>query len=74
MGGMSQIGQELGRGAEGVSDLEAQVATTRELVAFAKQRGIDLGPTCNDWAFLKDGRFMSLWRCRIRSITVCKGQ
>jgi hypothetical protein len=45
-----------------MNHLESQVATTQELVAFAKQRAVDLSPTCYDWAFLNDGRFISLWR------------
>ena len=45
-----------------MNDLESQLATTRELVAFAKQRGVDISPTCYNWAFLKEGRFISLWR------------
>lgn len=45
-----------------MNDLESQLAMARELVAFAKQRGIDLSPTCHDWAFLNEGRFLSLWR------------
>jgi hypothetical protein len=45
-----------------MNDLESQVATTQELVAFAKQRGVDLSSTCYDWAFLNGGRFISLWR------------
>jgi hypothetical protein len=45
-----------------MNDLESQMATAQELVTFAKQRGIDLSPTCYDWAFLAEGRFISLWR------------
>ena len=45
-----------------MNDLESQKATAQELVAFAKQRGVDLSSTCYDWAFLSQGRFISLWR------------
>ncbi len=45
-----------------MNDLESQLATARELVAFAKQLGVDLSSTCHDWAFLNEGRFISLWR------------
>jgi hypothetical protein len=45
-----------------MNDVESQLATARELVAFAKLRGIDLSSTCHDWAFLSGGRFISLWR------------
>jgi hypothetical protein len=45
-----------------MNDLESQEATARELVAFAKQRGIDISATCYDWAFLNGGRFIFLWR------------
>jgi hypothetical protein len=49
------------RGLE-MNDLESQEATTRELVTFAKQRGVDLSSTCCDWIFLNEERFISLWR------------
>jgi hypothetical protein len=45
-----------------MNDLESQLATTRELIDFAKQRGIDLNSACHNWAFLSEGRFISLWR------------
>ena len=45
-----------------MNDPESQGATAQELVAFAKQRGVDLSSTCYDWAFLNEGRFISLWR------------
>src|SRR5262249_37886853 len=45
-----------------MNDLESQEATARELVAFAEQRGFDLSSSCHDWAFLDDGRFISIWR------------
>jgi hypothetical protein len=45
-----------------MNDLESQVATIQEMVAFARQRGVDISPTCYDWAFLNGGRLISLWR------------
>jgi hypothetical protein len=45
-----------------MNDLESQEATAQELVALAKQRGFDLSSTCHDWAFIDQGRFISLWR------------
>ena len=42
--------------------LESKLATTHDLVTLAKLRGVDLSSTSQDWAFLKDGRFISLWR------------
>ena len=45
-----------------MNDLESQEATAQELVAFAKQRGIDLSSTCYDFAFFNEGRFLLLWR------------
>ena len=45
-----------------MNDLESQLATAQELVAFAKQRGVDLSSTCHELAFLNEGRFISLWR------------
>ena len=45
-----------------MNDLESQEATSQELVAFAKQRGIDLGSIWHDFAFFNDGRFILLWR------------
>ncbi len=45
-----------------MNDLESQLATVRELVALAGQRGVDLSSICHNWAFLKDGRFISIWR------------
>ncbi len=44
-----------------MNHLESQVPTTQELVAFGRQRGVDLSPACHDWAFLNEGRFISLW-------------
>jgi hypothetical protein len=43
-------------------ELESQQATARELLSLARQRGFDLGTICYDRAFLKEGRFLSLWR------------
>lgn len=45
-----------------MNDLESQKATAQELVAFAKQRGIDLSSTCYDFAFFNENRFIMLWR------------
>ena len=45
-----------------MNDLESQEATAQELVALAQQRGFDLSSSCHDWAFLDEGRFISLWR------------
>jgi hypothetical protein len=45
-----------------MNDLESQEATAQELVAFAKQRGIDLSSTCHDFAFFNKNRFILLWR------------
>jgi hypothetical protein len=45
-----------------MNEVESQVATAQELVAFAKQRGIDLSSTFYDWSFLNEGRFILLWR------------
>jgi hypothetical protein len=45
-----------------MNDLESQQATARELLSLARQRGFDLGTICYDWAFLSDGRILSLWR------------
>jgi hypothetical protein len=45
-----------------MNDLDSQEATVQELVAFAKQRGVDLSSISHDWAFLGNGRFISLWR------------
>jgi hypothetical protein len=45
-----------------MNDLESQVATAHELIAFARERGVDLSSMCHDWAFLNQGRFISLWR------------
>jgi hypothetical protein len=45
-----------------MNDLESQEATAQELVAFAKQRGVDLSSTCNDFAFFSEGRFILVWR------------
>ena len=42
--------------------LESQQETARELISFSRQRGFDLSSMCYDWAFLNDGRFLSLWR------------
>ncbi len=45
-----------------MNDLESQLATAHELIAYAKGQGVDLSSTCYEWAFLNDGRFISLWR------------
>jgi hypothetical protein len=45
-----------------MNDLESQEATAQEFIAFAKERGFDLSSMCHDWAFLNEGRFLSLWR------------
>jgi len=45
-----------------MNDLESQEATAQELVAFAKQRGVDLSATCYDFAFFNKDRFILLWR------------
>ena len=45
-----------------MNDPDSQVATTKELIEFAKQRGLDLNSTSYDWGFLKGDRFISLWR------------
>jgi hypothetical protein len=45
-----------------MNDLESQEATAKELVAFAKQRGVDLSSTCYDFAFFNEDRFILLWR------------
>jgi hypothetical protein len=42
--------------------LESKLATTHDLFTLAKLRGVDLSSTSQDWAFLNDGRFISLWR------------
>lgn len=45
-----------------MTELESQHATAQELVAFAKQRGIDLSSICHDFAFFNEGRFLLLWQ------------
>lgn len=45
-----------------MNELESQAATVQELVAFAKQQGVDLSSIGDDWAFLNEGRFLLLWR------------
>src|SRR5262245_49860573 len=45
-----------------MDDLESQEATAQELVAFAKQRGVDLSSACHDLAFFNKDRFILLWR------------
>lgn len=45
-----------------MNEVESQEATAQELVAFAKQRGVDLSSTCDGFAFLNEGRFLLLWR------------
>jgi hypothetical protein len=45
-----------------MNDLESQEATAQELVAFAKQRGVDLSSACHDFAFFNGERFILLWR------------
>jgi hypothetical protein len=45
-----------------MNDLESQLATAQELVALAKQQGVDLSSTCHDWSFFNDGRIIWFWR------------
>ena len=45
-----------------MNDLESQAATAQELVACAKQQGVDLSSICYDFAFFSEGRFLLLWR------------
>ncbi|MBV9125020.1 MAG: hypothetical protein JO112_16825 [Planctomycetes bacterium] len=45
-----------------MNDLESQEVTAQELVAFGKERGVDLSSTCYDFAFFSEGRYMLLWR------------
>ena len=45
-----------------MTDLESREATAQELVAFAKLRGVELRPTCHDFAFFNGKRFIVLWR------------
>jgi len=45
-----------------MNDLESQQATAGELVSLAGEQGIDLSSVYFGWAFLKEGRFISLWR------------
>lgn len=45
-----------------MNDLESQRATAHELVAFAKQRGVDLSSICQDIVFFNENRFILLWR------------
>jgi hypothetical protein len=45
-----------------MNDLESQQATARDLITFGQERRIDLLSICYDWAFLNEGRFISLWR------------
>lgn len=45
-----------------MNDLESQTATAQELVAFAKQRGVDLNSLCQDIVFFNENRFILLWR------------
>lgn len=45
-----------------MNEIESQEATAQELVAFAKQRGLDLSSTRYDFAFFSEGRFIMLWR------------
>lgn len=43
--------------------VESRIATTQELVSLAQQRRIDLSAiSYDDWSFLSEGRFLSLWR------------
>lgn len=45
-----------------MNELESHAATMQELIAFAKQQGVDLSSIGDDWAFLNEGRFLLLWR------------
>jgi hypothetical protein len=45
-----------------MNELESQQATAHELVSFAEQQGFEFGLMCHNWAFLNEGRFISLWR------------
>jgi hypothetical protein len=42
--------------------LESFRATAQELVAHAQQQGIDLGQFRKDYTFLKDRRWVDVWR------------
>ena len=42
--------------------LESFRATAQELVVHAQQRGIDLGQFRKDYTFLKDRRWIDVWR------------
>ncbi len=42
--------------------LESFRATAQELVAHAQQQGIDLGQFRKDFTFLKDRRWIDVWR------------
>ena len=45
-----------------MNDLESQLSTVQELVAFGRERGVDLGKICHEVAFSNEGRFIILWR------------
>jgi len=42
--------------------IENERATAQELVSFAQRHGVDLEPLRNDSMFLKDRRWIYLWR------------
>jgi hypothetical protein len=42
--------------------LDSYQATAQELVAFAQQQGIDLGPFRKDFTFLEGRRWIDVWR------------
>jgi hypothetical protein len=39
-------------------------ATAQELIALARQRGLDLEPLLNDFSFVSDRRWIDFWRKR----------
>jgi hypothetical protein len=39
-------------------------ATAQELIALARQRGLDLEPLLNDFSFVSDKRWVDFWRKR----------
>lgn len=45
-----------------MSDFESLDTTSKALIDFAKQRGVDLSPNCQNAAFFGEGRYMMLWR------------
>jgi hypothetical protein len=42
--------------------LDNSRAVARELVSFAREQGVDLEPFCNEDMFIKDRRWIWLWR------------